>query len=315
MTGLKIVFLDYATLGDSPLALIESLGELEVFDVTGKDEIVKRAKEADVIITNKVVLGADTLESLPKLRLICIAATGVNNVDLDACKRLGITVKNVKGYSTQSVVQTLFSSLLCAVSNAQKFDRYVKSQEYADSKIFTCMDFSFNELCGKRIGIIGFGEIGQSVAKVAKAFGMEPVYCSTSGANDNKGYERVTLQTLLESCDIASVHCALTENTKNLINDNALSKLSKNAILINFARGGIVDEAALARALNEDRLAMYISDVFEKEPIERSSPLFSVSNQDKLFLTPHIAWASVEARERLVSAIAENIKGFFEISY
>lgn len=306
----KIVFLDYATLGSSSLAPIEKLGELAVYETTKNDEIQKRACEAEIIVTNKVVLDEKTIASLPKLKLICIAATGVNNVDLKACQKQKIAVCNVKGYSTASVVQSAFSSLFFATSKISFFDNFVKDGSYAKSPIFTCMQNEFSEISGKTFGIIGFGEIGQKVGRTARSFGAKVVYYSTSGQNNKRGYKRVELDELLASSDIVSIHCALNEKTKDLIGKEKLLLLSKDAILMNFARGGIVDESAAAEALDAKKLGFYISDVFMKEPIESSSPLLRVKDKNRVVLTPHIAWASTQARDRLIGEITKNIRAF-----
>ncbi|HRF56938.1 MAG TPA: D-2-hydroxyacid dehydrogenase [Campylobacterales bacterium] len=312
MSARSIVFLDYATLGGSSLAKIERLGLLSVYETTKSDEITLRAKDAEIIITNKVVLDESVINSLPKLKLICIAATGVNNIDLKACEKAGIAVCNVKGYSTTSVAQIVFSSLFYAISKISRFDAFVKNGEYAKSPIFTYMGEQFSELAGKNFGIIGFGEIGQRVANIALSFGANVLYYSTSGKNSVDGFRRVGLDEILQTSDILSVHAALNEHTKNLISEKEIQKLSKNAILINFARGGIVDEKAVAKALNADSLGAYISDVFEREPIANDSALLSIVNKEKLVLTPHIGWASIEARDRLIGEIANNIKAFLE---
>lgn len=312
MSELKIVFLDYATLGGSSLLSVQKLGSLGVYELTPKEEIVSRASDADIIIANKVILDADVLSQLPKLKLICVAATGVNNIDLIACEKLEIAVCNVKGYSTPSVVQIVFSSLLYAKSKISFFDNFVKDGSYSASPTFTCMDEQFSELCGKTFGIIGFGEIGQKVAKTARSFGAKVLYYSTSGQNDKKGYKRVELEELLAKSDVVSIHCALNEKTKNLISTEKISQMRKNAILMNFARGGIVDEEGVANALNSDSLGVYITDVFAKEPMESTSPLLGVKDKSRLVLTPHIGWASVEARDRLIKGVAQNIKAFLD---
>ncbi len=308
----EIVFLDYATLGSTKLSSIQKLGKTSIYELCAKSEIVERAKNAQIIITNKVVLDEEILSGLPQLKLICVAATGVNNIDLEACKKCGIAVSNVKGYSTPSVAQTMFSSLLSYVSKTAFFDKYVKDGSYAKSPIFTCMEQEFFEVRGKTLGIIGFGEIGQSVAKIARSFGIKVVYYSTSGQNSQRGYKRVELEQLLQMSDFISVNCALNDKTKNLLGADMLSKIGGRSVLMNFARGGIVDEAAVSDALNTGKLGAYITDVFEKEPIVASSPLFNVKDKNKLALTPHIAWASIEARDRLVKEIALNIKAFLD---
>ncbi len=307
---MNIVFLDADTIGNTSLAKLQKLGNLSIYKTTSQDLVVSRAIDADILITNQVVIDANNLSKLPKLRLVCVAATGVNNIDLQACQKKGVAVYNVKGYSTDSVAQSVFTSLFYFLSNISFFDKYVKDGSYSKSPIFTCMDKEYSEVCGKTLGIIGFGEIGQKVAKIAKAFGIKVVYYSTSGKNDKKGYKRVELDALLEKSDFVSLHCSLNENTKNLICADKLKIMNKKAVLINFARGGIVDEKALANALNQGVIAGYISDVFEKEPILSDSPLLSVKEKQKLVLTPHIAWASVEARRRLVDGVVKNIQSF-----
>jgi len=313
VSRVKLVFLDYATLGESSLLPIKKLCQTaDIYQLTSQDEIVSRAADADIIITNKVVIDAKVLSCLPKLKLICVAATGVNNIDLVACKKMGIAVCNVKGYSTPSVVQTAFSSLFYAKSKIAFFDKFVKDGSYSSASTFTCMDEQFSEIFGKTIGIIGFGEIGQKMAKTAKSFGAKVIYYSTSGQNNKKAFRRVELDELLAKSDIVSVHCALNESTKNLLCGKQISKMRKNAILMNFARGGIVNERDVVKALNSDLLGAYITDVFHKEPIETSSALFEVNDKDKLILTPHIGWASIEARDRLVKGVAHNIKAFLD---
>ncbi|MDD3466653.1 MAG: D-2-hydroxyacid dehydrogenase [Campylobacterales bacterium] len=307
---MNIVFLDADTIGNTSLAKLQKLGNLSIYKTTSQDLVVSRAIDADILITNKVVIDANNLSKLPKLRLVCVAATGVNNIDLQACQKKGVAVYNVKGYSTDSVAQSVFTSLFYFLSNISFFDKYVKDGSYSKSPIFTCMDKEYSEVCGKTLGIIGFGEIGQKVAKIAKAFGIKVVYYSTSGKNDKKGYKRVELDALLEKSDFVSLHCSLNENTKNLICADKLKIMNKKAVLINFARGRIVDEKALANALNQGVIAGYISDVFEKEPILSDSPLLSVKEKQKLVLTPHIAWASVEARRRLMDGVVKNIQSF-----
>lgn len=308
----KAVLLDYATLGGSALDKIKKLTQLDVYELTQKGDVVSRAVDAQIIITNKVQIDEQIISALPNLKLICVAATGVNNIDLKSCEKHGVAVANVKGYSTKSVSQIVFSSLFFMVSKISDFDGYVKKGDYAKSDTFTCMAPQFCELSGKTIGIIGFGEIGQCVAKIARSFGMKVVYFSTSGKNDKRGYKRVSLDELLNTSDVVSIHCSLNEQTKNLINKKELAKMKQTAILMNFARGGIAVEADVALAINSKTIGGYITDVFDGEPISQSSPLFDVKDMSKLTLTPHIAWASKEARDRLVGGIATNIKSFFD---
>lgn len=309
---MKAVFLDYATLGSSSLRAIKDIVDLDVFDYTASEETIERSKEADIIITNKVVFDESTISALPKLKLICVAATGVNNIDLKACQKAKIAVYNVKGYSTFSVAQIAFSSLFYKLSNIAFFDDYVKSKSYCKSKIFTNMEVEFGEIASKTIGIIGFGDIGRSMAQIALSFGMKVCYHSTSGANKQDGFEMLALPELLQKSDIVCVHCPLNEKTLNLINSQNLIKMKKNAILMNFARGKIVNEKDVVSALNDDKLALYITDVFDKEPMDEGSFLFNVHDKNKLVMTPHIAWGSIEARDRLVASIAKNIRAFID---
>lgn len=304
----KIVFLDRATLGDVSLAPIEALGELCCYDRTTPEEVIERIAEAEVIITNKVILGRREIDAAPLLRLICIAATGTNNIDLEYAAERGIPVRNVAGYSTESVVQTTFMHLLNLTGRATTYDAHIKSGAYSRGKLFTWMGTSWHELCGKRIGIIGLGAIGSRVATIAEAFGMEVCYHPTSGKAHSDRYPALSLDELLGSCDVVSIHAPLNERTKNLLGYDELCKMKPTALLLNAGRGGIVDEEALARALNEERLAGAGLDVFSCEPLPADSPLLTITHPERLSLTPHTAWASAEARERLVAKIAENIR-------
>ncbi|MDR3367400.1 MAG: D-2-hydroxyacid dehydrogenase [Prevotellaceae bacterium] len=306
---MKIVFLDRATLGDSSLAPLERLGELTVYDDTaGEVEVVERCKGADVIICNKTKITASVMEALPGLRLICIAATGMNNVDLKCAAQKNIAVRNVAAYSTDSVAQVTFALLLSLMHSAAYFDAYVKGGAYAQSKLFTHYGRSFCELAGKRFGIIGMGNIGKRVAAIAEAFGAHVAYYSTSGQNLAAPYLRLPLNELLKTSDVASIHAPLNRSTYNLIDYPQLRQMKPTAYLVNVGRGKIVNEAALARALNENLIAGAALDVFEHEPINPDNPLLSVSNPEKLMLSPHIGWLSVEARRRLVEKVAENCR-------
>ena len=309
MTKPKIVLLDAATLGDvANLDIIEKLGNLTCHDMTASNETITRLQNADIVITNKVIINKEVMDACPQLKLVCIAATGMNNVDLDYAVQKGISVKNVAGYSTQSVTQHAFSMLFHLMHHNTYFDNYVKSGEYCKSPLFTFLSRSFFELNGKRFGIIGLGNIGRSVANVAAAFGAEVCYYSTSGKNNNTQYKQLELNELLSSCDVVSIHCPLNEQTNNLIDENELKLMQPHAYLLNTGRGGIVNELALAKAIDNNVLAGAGVDVLTKEPIAVDNPLLSVKNKEKLFITPHIAWASREARATLVEGIAKNIK-------
>lgn len=305
---LNICFLDRATLGDTSLDPIAALGDLVCYDTTSPEAIEARIADAEVIITNKVVIGRREIDAAPRLRLICVAATGTNNIDLDYAAERGIPVRNVAGYSTESVVQTTFMHLLNLIGRAPHYDQQIKSGAYSRSGLFTYMGCSWSELHGKRIGIIGLGTIGSRVAAIAEAFGMEVVYYPTSGKAHCDCYPAVALNELLATADVVSIHAPLNDRTRGLIGYEELNRMKPTAILLNAGRGGIVDETALAHALDEERLAGAGLDVFAVEPLPADSPLLTIKHPERLSLTPHTAWASREARERLVAKIAENIR-------
>ncbi len=309
---MKIVFLDRASVGDASLKGIESLGELISYDRTSKEECAIRIADAEVIITNKVRIDREEMEAAPQLKLICIAATGMNNVDLEEAARRGIPVHNVAGYSTESVVQTTFAHLLNLTAKLPYFDERVKSGAYSHSGLFTDMGRSFHELSGKRMGIIGLGTIGRRVATVAEAFGMEVVYYATSGKAHDDYFRAVSLDELLTSADVISIHAPLNERTKGLIGQEELRRMKYTTILLNTGRGGIINEEDLAEALNEGWIAGAGLDVYQMEPLPADSPLLTVQHPDKLSLTPHTAWASAEARARLIAGIAKNIEEQFK---
>jgi lactate dehydrogenase-like 2-hydroxyacid dehydrogenase len=308
---MKIVFLDAKTVGSASLAKFEEIGEFEVYETTAPDDTARCIADAQVAITNKVFIGKKELDACKNLKLICVAATGTNNIDLEACKNAGVAVCNVAGYSTASVVQVAFASILAFETKTNYFDSYVKNGEYANSDIFVCMDEEFSELAGKSFCIVGLGAIGKSVYKAAQALGYNCSYYSTSGANEAEGFVRASFEELL-TADIVSIHCGLNEQTKGLFDEVAISKMKKTAILANFGRGGIVVESAVAKAVDEDRLGGYVTDVFEQEPIRVDSPLMTIKNRNKVLFTPHIAWASKEARARLMHECLENIKVFMD---
>ncbi|HQK99597.1 MAG TPA: D-2-hydroxyacid dehydrogenase [Smithellaceae bacterium] len=309
---MKIVFLDAASVGDvGNLDELAALGEYRSFELTGPAQRIERVKGCDVVITNKVEIGQEVMDACPELKLICIVATGMNNVDLAYAAQKGIAVKNVAGYSTDSVAQCTFAMLFYLMNACRYYDDYVRSGLYAQSPIFTHLGRTFAELSGKTFGIIGMGAIGRRVAQVAEAFGAKVVYTSTSGDNLNAGYRHLPLSDLLAASDVVSIHCPLNDRTRNLISETQLRLMKPTAYLLNMGRGGIVDEKALAQALDENRLAGAALDVLSAEPMSADNPLLKVQNKEKLFLTPHIAWASREARNRLISRTAANIKTFF----
>lgn len=304
---MKIVFLDAATMGDVSFAPISALGELKCYQTSSREESLERVKDAEILIINKILVDKELIDAAPSLRLICEAATGVNNIDLEYAASKGIPVRNAVGYSTDSVVQMTFMMILSLVGKCRYFDDFVKSGEYSRSGLFTNVDRMFFELRGKRLGIIGLGNIGGRVAMVGEAFGMAVSYFSTSGTSHSKDYPSVSLDTLMSESDIISIHAPYNQRTAGLIGETELRMMKPSAYIVNMGRGGIVDEAALAKAIDEGRIAGAGVDVFTAEPLPSDNPLMNVRNLDRLILTPHIGWASTEARQRLVQMIAGNI--------
>jgi len=310
---MHIVFLDADTVGkDIALTPLESLGSLKIYSTTLAHETAERIKTADIVITNKVAIGQAEIDAAPSLKLICVAATGTNNINTDYAAKKGITVTNVAGYSTESVVQTTFANILSLLNSTAYFDHYVKSGAYSTSMIFTHYGQTYWELAGKRFGIIGMGAIGKRVAEVATAFGAEVVYYSTSGKNINIAppYPLLKLDELMHTCDIISIHAPLNEQTKNLITLDKLKLMKPTAIIANMGRGGIINEKDIVRAIDENLLGGAVIDVFEQEPLPANHPYLSVKNKAKFQFTPHLAWGSVEARTRLIALTAKNIENF-----
>ena len=307
----KICILDAKTLGeDADFTVFDQFGEVVVYDTTSPENVVERIQDCEIVITNKVVLNGSNLQHAPLVKLICVSATGTNNIDLQYTRTRNITVCNVAGYSTRSVVQHTFAMLFYLLESLAYYDNYVKSGEYAESKIFTHLDRPFWELYNKTWGIIGLGTIGRAVAGVAREFGCQVIYYSTSGANSNPDYTRVELDELLQTADIVSIHAPLNERTLNLLRYERLQLMQSHAIILNLGRGGIVNEADLARALDEELIGGAALDVLEQEPIDRENPLLNIKHPERLFITPHNAWASREARNTLVNEIANNIAGY-----
>ena len=309
-TNLNIVILDESTFGDSDLSSFEKLGTVTTYPSTAPNETLTRIANNNVIITNKVVISKEMMESTPSLKLICIAATGMNNVDLDAAKELNIEVKNVAGYSTDSVIQHTFSMLFYLVGSSGYYDNYVKEGSWQKSPIFTHVEKPFFEVKNKKWGIIGLGEIGRGVAAVASAFGADIQYFSTSGKNDNSDFTKVSFSTLLETSDIITIHAPLNPQTKDLISQSELLQLKDGAILLNLGRGGIVNEDSLARVMEIKNILVGL-DVLEVEPMKPNHPLMSITNKENLYITPHIAWSSKEARKKLIASIVNNIRTSF----
>ncbi len=308
---MKLAVLEKVSLGtDLDISFLDDFGDASYYDNTAADEVAGRVTDADIIIANKAPLNEATIGGAKNLKLICETATGYNNVDLEYCKAHGIRVTNVVGYTTPVVAQHTFAMALYLLEKLPVYDTYVKNGDYEKCPIFTCFEPFFTELCGKTWGIVGLGNIGRRVAEIAKAFGCRVIYYSASGKNTAQDFERVEFDALLAQSDILSLHCPLTERTKNLINADALGKMKKTVILINVARGPVVDEQALYDALMSGQIAAAGLDVLVKEPISADNPLGKIKDSTKLLITPHMAWGSHEARERCAQGVYENIKSF-----
>lgn len=305
---MKIVYLDSATVGETPMDCIAELGELVCWPESTPEEALERVRDCNVLIVNKVLVTRALLDAAPELRLVCEAATGVNNIDLEACRERNIPVRNVAGYSTDSVVQTTFMHILSLMGNAPYFDNTVKNGTYSKGTLFTDVSRPYIEMKGKRIGIVGMGAIGTGVARVAEAFGMEVVYYSTSGTGHCKEWPSISLGELMSTSDVISIHAPYNERTAGLIGAGELAMMKPSAIIVNMGRGGIVDEAALAEVIDNDLIGGAALDVFTREPLPGDSPLLRTRHPEKLRFTPHTAWASTEALTRLVNCIADNIR-------
>ena len=295
-------------MGDVSFEPIASIGDFVAYECSTPEEARERVKDLDVVIVNKVLVDKQLIDAATNLKLICISATGVNNIDVDYAATKGIPVRNVAGYSTDSVAQSTFMHILSLMGGAPYFDRSVKSGDYSRSGMFTDPKWNWNELAGKTIGIIGLGNIGRKVAMIAEAFGMNVCYFSTSGTGHCKDYPCLSLEELLTQSDIVSIHAPLNERTNGLIGHKELSMMRPSAILVNMGRGAIVDEAALACAVDDGVIAGAGLDVFVVEPIPEDHPYLLMQHPERLSLAPHVAWGSVEARNRLVKMIADNIK-------
>lgn len=311
---MKIVFLDAKSIGeDMDLSGYEALGEVVKYDFSTPVEAAERVKDADVLVINKVPINEQTIGKAERLKLVCVTATGTNNLDKEYLEKRGIAWRNVAGYSTESVAQHTFAMLFYLLEHLSYYDEYVKSEKYIGDRSFTHFDRKFSQLNKMTWGIIGLGAIGRRVADIAKFFGCRVIYYSTSGKNSQPDYERVDFDTLLAESDIVSVHAPLTPQTENLMDKEAFSKMKSSAIFLNVGRGPIVVEADLADALEQGEIAAAGLDVLCVEPMSRENPLKRIKDSDKLLITPHIAWASVEARTRLMEIILGQIKEFCKL--
>ncbi len=304
----KAVFLDLESLEDLDLAVLGA--EFDVFEThmaTAQDQVAERIRGADVVLVNKARLDAAALEQAPGLKLICIVATGTNNVDLAAAQRLGVQVSNCRAYGNDSVIQHVFALLLALSTRLLDYHQAVQAGRWQQAGQFCFLDFPISELAGKTLGIVGYGNLGQGVGRIAEAFGMQVMVAQRPGGPAEPG--RVPLDELLPRVDVLTLHCPLTEHTRNLIDAAALKKMKNSALLINVARGGIVDEEALASALRSGELAGAATDVLSVEPPRAGNPLLD-SSIPNLIVTPHNAWGSKEARQRIISQTLETVQAF-----
>lgn len=309
---MKLVFLDKKTIGeDIDFSPFRKLGDVVEYDFTLPEEVPERATDADVLIINKIPVNEQTIHTASHLKLVCVTATGTNNLDKAYLDRRGIAWRNVAGYSTDSVAQHTFAMLFYLLEHLRYYDEYVKDRRYLNDTMFTHFARHFHQISGMTWGIIGLGAIGRKVADLAAVFGADVLYYSASGRDPQDGYRQVDLDTLLSQSDIISVHAPLNEYTENLLDSAAFQKMKSNAILLNLGRGPIIDETALADALKNGQIAAAGLDVLSEEPMRASSPLLEILDHDNLLITPHIGWASVEARTRLMQIIAEQIREFF----
>lgn len=308
---MKITALEIMNVGsDVDLSEFGSLGDFTAYDITKPQEIEERGRGAEVLIINKLPINESTIGTLKDLKLVCVTATGYDNVDIAYCHSRGIRVCNAVGYSTASVVQHTFASLFYIYEKLRYYDDYVKNGYYCDSPIFTHFDEYFNELEGKTWGVVGLGNIGRRVAAVAEAFGCSVVYYSSSGKHDDDRYRRLSWDEFLKASDIISIHAPLNDNTRKLFSDDAFDKMKDTACLINMGRGPIVDEEALVRAVKGGKIAGAALDVIDGEPMKKDSPLKELSGYRNVLVTPHIAWATVEARSRLMHEVYLNIRAY-----
>lgn len=308
---MKIVVLERNSVGtDIDVSGFERFGEVIYYRNSVAEDTAEKIKDADIIIANKAPLNEETLKDAPNVKLISEFATGYNNVDLEYCNKRGITVCNVVNYSTAMVAQHTFAMTFYLLEKMAHYDHYVKSGEYGSQDRFSNFDIPFTELDGKTWGIIGLGNIGRKVAEIAKAFGCRVISYSVSGNSTADCAEHVDFDTLLKESDFLSLHCPLSDITENLIDEAALSKMKKTALLLNVARGPVVNQEALYKALTEGWIAGAGLDVLTKEPISVDNPLDKIKDSGKLIITPHLAWASVEARTRCVEENYKNIEAF-----
>ena len=310
---MKIVVLERNSVGtDIPVDCYKDFGEVVCYRNTLAEDAAEKVKDADIIIANRCPMNENTLKDAPNVKLICEFATGYDNVDLAYCRKRGIRVANVRDYCTAAVAQHTFSLALFLMEHLRHYDDYVKGGEYSAQDRFSNFDIPYTELEGKTWGIIGMGNIGRRVAKIAEAFGCKVIFYSVTGKSTCTEYEKVTFERLLAEADVLSLHCPLSDLSRNLIDKEAFSKMKKTAILINVARGPVVNGRDLYEALTQGDIAAAGLDVFEEEPISVAHPLYQIKDSNKLIITPHMAWASTEARTRVVEEVYKNIDAFLK---
>lgn len=308
---MKIVYLETPSIGDDiDLSCLAELGELVCLDLRSDDEVAEAVLDADVIIANKRRINEHTIGGATHLKLVCEAATGIDNIDIDYLDKRGIAWRNVAGYSTEAVAQHTFAMLFYLEESLAYYDNYVKSGEYQKCASFTHFDKRFHEISGKTWGIIGLGAIGKKVATIAEAFGCKVIYYSATNRPAQEGYTQVDFETLLAESDYISIHAPLNDKTRHLMDKSAFSRMKKSAILINVGRGPIVNQEDLYEALINDEIRAAGLDVLELEPMREDNPLAKLQSSEKLLITPHMAWGAVEARDRLTKIVAEQIAEF-----
>lgn len=310
---MKMIILDAASLGEGlNLDVFNAFGDVEIRSYTSGEETTQCIRSADILLTNKVILTQENIKTAGNLKLICTAGTGTNHIDTAFAAKMGIRVCNIAGYSTQSVAQHTFAMLFYLFENLAYYDRYFRSGTYVGDEKFSHYANRFHELHGKRWGIIGMGQIGRRVAELATAFGCQVAYCSTSGNAHADGYSHVDFSQLLETSDIISIHSPLNDHTRGLFDYAALKRMKKDAFLLNLGRGGIIEEEALVKIMKEGHLAGVGLDVLSVEPMSDKSPLLALKDEAKLFITPHIGWAGLESRQRMVQEVYLNIEAFLQ---
>lgn len=310
MCDLKISILDAGTLGDDiDFSMFNVFGSVNIYDKTKQEDIAGRIEDADVIIVNKIKLNEANLDFADKLKLICVTATGFDNIDIDYCRKRGIAVCNVKGYSTDSVAQVTMAMALSLINKLPQYDTYVKNLSYTGSGVQNCVSPVFHEMSRLTWGVVGLGNIGKRVAKLAKAFGCNVLAYKRT---PDPEFECVTIEELCKEADIISVHLPLSEETYKLIDKQLISKMKKTAIVINVARGAVVDETELVKAIQEEKIGGLGIDVYSTEPMTQDSPYTQITDRNNVIFTPHMAWAAYESRVRCMEEIVKNIYSFFE---